>query len=398
VTARRPLIAHIVNALDYGGLENGLINLINHLPSDFADHAIISLTYQSDFSKRIRRPGVDIYCLEKPAGQTVRVFPRLWRLLRQLSPTVVHTRNLATLECQIVAALAGVKTRIHGEHGWDSRDPDGTNLRFQRIRRTLKPLVHHHIALSRHIEDYLHELIGVPSSRITRICNGVDTQAFQPIQQRRDLSRLQSGPVWDSADWPKGAFVLGTVGRASPIKNQKLLAEVFVSLRSQNSDFKRLARLVIVGGGALTESLRSYLREHQALDDAWLPGSRDDVASIMQGLDIFVLPSLGEGISNAILEAMACGLPVVAGNVGGNSELVEHGTTGFILDRQDASSYADTILKYFLNRELLDAHRVNSHLAVTTKFSIQTMVSNYQMTYEALLDKKRSFHNSRNDW
>ena len=115
--------------------------------------------------------------------------------------------------------------------------------------------------------------------------------------------------------------MIGTVGRLDRIKNQQALLEALRVLREHDRGADRL-RLVIVGDGPLRGELAGAVRR-LALDDAvWMPGSRADVPSLMRAMDVFVLPSRNEGISNTVLEAMASGLPVIATRVGGNPELV----------------------------------------------------------------------------
>src|ERR1035437_2718619 len=160
-TTQPPLIVHIIYRLGIGGLENGLINLINQLPADTYRHAIVSLKDSTDFRKRLTRSDVDIYQLNKKEGQDWGSFLRLYKLLKQIKPTIVHTRNLATIEYQVPAWLAGVKHRVHGEHGWDVFDPDGSNIKYQWVRRLLNPLIQRFIPLSKHLESYLTEKIKV---------------------------------------------------------------------------------------------------------------------------------------------------------------------------------------------------------------------------------------------
>jgi len=123
---RRPLIAHIVFRFDYGGLENGVVNVVNGLPESEFRHAIVALTEATAFSSRLKRADVSVHALGKRPGKDPAALLRLFRLLRTMKPTLVHTRNLATIEGALVAALAGVPCRIHGEHGWDVHDPEQT--------------------------------------------------------------------------------------------------------------------------------------------------------------------------------------------------------------------------------------------------------------------------------
>ncbi len=125
------LIVHVIYRLGVGGLENGLVNLINRLPSESYRHAIVCLTDSTDFSKRIQRQDVAIYEIHKKPGQDWGSFVKVYKLFKQIKPAIVHTRNLAAIEYQICALLAGVPYRVHGEHGWDVYDPDGNNVKYQ---------------------------------------------------------------------------------------------------------------------------------------------------------------------------------------------------------------------------------------------------------------------------
>src|SRR6266850_3723323 len=123
-TSGAPLIAHVIYGLKTGGVENGLVNLINHMPADRFRHAIVCLTDYSDFRLRIRRADVECYALHKPPGKVPGFYVKVWKLLRHLRPHIVHTRNLTALATQVPAMLAGAPVRIHGEHGRDMDDLD----------------------------------------------------------------------------------------------------------------------------------------------------------------------------------------------------------------------------------------------------------------------------------
>ena len=108
-----PLIAHVIFKFDVGGLENGLINLINHLPEGRLRHAVICLTDYSEFSTRIQRGDVQLFALHKPPGNSLKTLVKLWRLFAELRPAIVHTRNLGTLEAQLPGAIA--QNGVRGE-------------------------------------------------------------------------------------------------------------------------------------------------------------------------------------------------------------------------------------------------------------------------------------------
>jgi hypothetical protein len=143
VQDQRPLVAHVLHRFDVGGLENGVVNLINRMPEERFRHAVISMTeIGGEFLKRVQRDDVQFHALNKPPGQGLRVASRLLRVLREARPALVHTRNLGALEMTLPAAWAGVPVRVHGEHGWDTSDPDGRSVKYRLIRRAYRPFVH----------------------------------------------------------------------------------------------------------------------------------------------------------------------------------------------------------------------------------------------------------------
>ncbi len=212
---------------------------------------------------------------------------------------MVHTRNLAALEAVVPAWAVGVPVRIHGEHGRDARDPNGTRRRYQWVRRAYRPFVSRYVAVSQDLERYLRTRVGVPEDRIVQLYNGVDSDRFHPVQGARIA--IDGCPFRSPEHW-----LVGTVGRMDPVKDQCTLARSFVLALQMNPSAQDRMRLVIVGDGALRAECESILEEGGARHLAWFAGDRNDIPEIMRGLDCFVLPSLGEGISNTILEAMSC--------------------------------------------------------------------------------------------
>jgi hypothetical protein len=121
------LIAHVVHHFGTGGMENGMVNLFNRMPSEAARHVVICLSAHDDFRHRLTRDDIDFHDLNRRPGHDFKWHVDLYRLLRHLRPDILHTRNLSTLEAQFVGFLAGVPRRIHGEHGRDVFDLHGGN-------------------------------------------------------------------------------------------------------------------------------------------------------------------------------------------------------------------------------------------------------------------------------
>jgi sugar transferase (PEP-CTERM/EpsH1 system associated) len=373
------LIAHVVFRFGVGGLENGIVNLVNHLPRERWRHAIVSLTDVShEFAQRIVPRDVVYLALDKRPGHLLREYPSLLREFKALRPAIVHTRNLAALEAVVPAWAAGVPVRIHGEHGWDIQDPAGRRHRYRLVRRLYRPFVHRYIALSRHLADYLERQIGVPDASIAQIYNGVDTERFHPAEARRDAIL---GSPFDSADH----WLVGSVGRLETIKDPLNLVQAFIRARAMDPLAAERMRLVVAGDGALRREAESMLEQAGARHLAWFTGERGDVPQLMRGLDCFVLPSLAEGVSNTVLEAMATRLPVIATRVGGNSELIESGMTGTLVPPSHPEALASAMLAYLNDRATAYRHAKAAHRVVATRFSLATMVAAYDRVYERAL-------------
>jgi sugar transferase (PEP-CTERM/EpsH1 system associated) len=376
----RPLVLHVMYRFDTGGLENGIVNLINHMPSHAYRHAVLALTEVTDFRQRIQRNDVEFISLGKAPGHGVWQYPKLFMLFRQLRPAIVHSRNLAALEVQAPAWAAGVPVRIHGEHGRDMGDLDGHNVLYQRVRRFYRPFINHYMALSPDLADYLVDKVHVAPDAITQAYNGVDSERFCPAPGGPQ-------PIAGCPFDPAQHWLVGTVGRMQAVKDQVMLAHAFVHALTLAPELKRRMRLVMVGDGPLRAQAKAVLADAGVASLAWLPGERGDVADIMRGLHAFALPSLAEGISNTILEAMASGLPVVATAVGGNADLVQQGQTGRIVQPGNPQTMAHQLVQLAANPARARQMGLAGRQRVQAVFSLQSMVSTYQSVYDQQLQR-----------
>ena len=388
------MVLHVVHRFDTGGLENGLANLINHMPAQAYRHAVLALTEVGAFRSRVLRADVEFIALNKAPGQGFKLYPRLWRLLRQMRPAVVHTRNLGPLEMQVAAAAARVPVRIHGEHGREVDDLDGSNRHLQRVRRLYAPFVHSWVALSRDLESYLVQKVGIAPNRISQIYNGVDTLRFAPaalasvsasVSGSAPVSAVAPAAIAGCPFNPAAHWLLGTVGRMQAVKDPALLAQAFVRALELQPGLRRHARLVMVGDGPLRARCQAVLDSAGVGALAWLPGERGDVPDVMRGLNCFVLPSLAEGISNTILEAMATGLPVIATRVGGSAELVAAERTGMLVPAADVDAMAQAVVSMASAPEQAAAWGLAGRQEVERRFSLQAMVAAYQGLYDRQL-------------
>ena len=372
-----PLIAHVVYHFGTGGMENGLVNLINRLPRERFRHVIISLTDHTEFRGRIERDDVAFYDLNKPPGHSPGWLWRLHRLLRELRPDLIHTRNLNALEAQFVAALTGVSARLHGEHGRDVFDLQGRNWKYNLLRRAARPLIRHYTCVSRDLANWLRDTVGVAPARLTQIYNGVDGEKFHP--------RVGPRPGIGPESFFQGAScVIGSIGRMVAVKDYPTLVRAFIAACSQSRQPDGL-RLAIAGDGPARRECQAMLDQAGLAPQVWLPGNREDTAEFLRTLDVFVLPSLGEGISNTILEAMATRLPVIATAVGGNPELVTSYGNGLLFPPNDDATLARALLDYASDPERRDREGEASRASIERDFSLTRMAAAYQAVYETAL-------------
>ncbi|HSI23363.1 MAG TPA: TIGR03088 family PEP-CTERM/XrtA system glycosyltransferase [Methylophilaceae bacterium] len=375
--ADAPLIVHVIHRFGIGGLENGVVNLINHMPEERYRHAIVCLQGYTDFRKRLQRENVAIHDMAKRDGHDPRVYWRLFRIFRQLRPAIVHTRNLSAMEVQAIAALAGVPGRVHGEHGRDTYDLHGRNRKYNLLRRLVRPYIGHYIAVSKDLQNWLMSAVGVKRGNISQIYNGVDSIRFRPAQ----TPRAQLGPP---GFFDENNIVIGSVGRMAAVKDYPNLVQAFLKLLHQEPALRDRLRLLIVGGGEARDTCLRVMNQHGVGQLAWLPGERSDIPELMAAMDIFVLPSLGEGISNTILEAMATGLPVIATRVGGNPELVQEGVTGRLVPPADPDALVQTLLEYVRDADRRHAHGRAAREIIDRQFSIPAMVQGYLSVYDRM--------------
>jgi len=373
---------HMLYRFDIGGLENGVVNLINRMPASRYRHAVVALTeVNPSFARRIQRDDVQFISLHKPPGQGFRLYPAMFRLFRQLRPAILHTRNFAALEAAVPAWAAGVPVRVHGEHGRDVNDLDGTRRRYQVMRRVYSPFVHRYVTVSQDLAGYLVKPVGIAADRIQQIYNGVDAMRFHPPASGREP--IPGCPFTDPE-----LLLVGTVGRMQAVKDQLNLVRAFIAALQARPGLRARLRLVMAGDGPLRAQAAAELAAAGLAELAWLPGDRDDVALWMRGMDCFVLPSLAEGISNTILEAMSSGLPVIATAVGGNVELVQGGVTGWLVPAGQPLALADRLVQMAEDTAL--RHRMGRAARAETerRFALPVMVDAYMSMYDELMSSR----------
>ena len=236
----RPVIAHVVNSLATGGLENGVVNLANATVDRF-DHVIVCLTARGALEWRLH-PSVRVVSMNNRPGRQIANLLQLARTLRRLGPRIVHSRNWPAMDAVIAARLARASVVVHGEHGREASDPGGLDPRRKRIRRLLQPFITRFVCVSLELGRWLVEDIGIPSSKVETIHNGVDVARFITPDKSSARSALGIGP---------NDLVVGSVGRLDPVKGHASLIGAFATLAPRFPS----SVLIIAGDGPLRGDL-----------------------------------------------------------------------------------------------------------------------------------------------
>ena len=368
-----PLIVHLIYRLDFGGLETLLVERINRMDPGSYRHAVLCLAgFEPRFAERIEHEGVEVADLAKQPGLSLATHLHVWRALRRLRPAVLHTYNLAAIEYGPAALLAGVSVRVHGSHGRDAADPGGTNRLHNFLRWLMTPFYDCCYANSAAMAEWNRKVIRVPAHKVQLLPNGIDTERFVPA-----ATHDEGGPI-----------VIGTVGRIDAVKDHATLVRAFALLRSQLPELSARLRLAIVGDGPQLHTLQALVVAEQLADAVWLPGARTDIPGLLRSWRVFVNSSIAEGMPASVLEAMACGLPVVATRVGGTVDAVEDGETGRLVGPSDPQALADALAGYVNEPAFARWHGAAGRERVLRRYGMAAMVAAYQSMYDVLCQRK----------
>lgn len=355
-------ICHVVLSLQPGGLENGVVNVINGLPAADFRSSVICLQEAGAFAKRIRSSDVEVIAMGLKPGNDLLMPLRVARKLRSLSPDIVHTRNIEAFFYGAVAAkLARVPRLVHSEHG---RTFPESRLRAS-VQRLLLKGTDYAFAVSRKLRADIEAHIGVPTGVFDVVYNGVDLKRFA---RQEDAS----SPTGDVVD-------IVSVGRLVAVKNYDLLLQALALIPP---DLKW--RYLCVGDGPERGVLQELSARLQLGDRITFLGHREDVDSILRGADVFVLPSISEGMSNTLLEAMAAGVAAIASDVGGNSEIISDGSTGLLFPSGDTRKLASVLTSLVGDRAFRQSLARAGRLHVESEFDISSMIQRYASAYRRL--------------
>ncbi len=367
-------LLHIIPSLERGGAEKQLALLAAGLPRDEFDARVCCLTRGGAYEEELRKCDVPFHIIGKRLKYDPLAYRRLKRHIRDVQPDIVHTWLFASNAYgRKAAAAAGVKQIVAGERCVDR----WKQWHHWAVDRWLARRTQRIIANSTGVRDYCvgH---GLPADKFTVIPNGVSPLAAS--QTSEDIASRES--ILQQLNLPHDVQLLGAVGRLWPQKNYKHMLWSMCLLKEIRRDF----HLLIFGEGPHRWRLERYGRQVQILGEhVSLLGERGDVARFLPHLTCLVNTSDYEGQSNAIMEAMAAGLPVVATDIPGNRDLVVPDVTGFLTAPGDRAGTARGVNELLDDPELRQRMGEAGRARMLAEFSVQQMIARHVEVYRGLM-------------
>lgn len=369
-------ILHLIYKLTCGGLENGVVNLTNFMDQEKFSNIICSLTCPDEYQYRINPERRNVYSLNKRDGNDFTLPFKIASIIKKEHIDIVHSRGwVAYVEGILAAKLICRQVKfVFSYHGRTMEDVQYIPKRRLRAQRILSFFVDGIMTLSEEMAKEYASLININRDKIRVLYNGVDTEKFTS-------TKIESDRLRKELNIEKDDYVVGFVGRINPVKDIQTLLDAAPIVKKHI----RKLKFVIVGEGDDRSRLQNYVSRNGMVNNVIFAGQRDDIADCLNIMDLYVQPSLYEGMSNTIVEAMATGRTVLATNVGGTPELIKHEVDGILFTPGNPEELAEYIKYLYDNPEKAYSLANNAYRKVIKQFSIPTMVKNYENLYTSLL-------------
>ena len=364
-------LLQITHDLAIGGLQQVVVNICRSINRDKFDVSVLCLRSLGELVPEIESLGIKVTCLlQKNKGTDYLSFLRVAKILRQENIEVIHTHNTQPfVDGTIGALLSGVKTIIHTDHA----RPFPDKKRYMFAEWAMSHFSHKIVGVSDHTSQNLMEFEKISPKKIVTILNGIDVSRFgikiDKEKKRRELGLPPKGPV---------------IGLCVRLAEQKGLTYLLRATKDILDRYPDLS-LVIAGEGPLEYALQDEAKKYGIDRQVFFLGPRLDIPEILNVLDLYVLPSLWEGLPMVILEAMAAGCPIVASNVGGVPKVITHGENGLLVEPKNIDQLVSSVDRLLRDVDLrLKFSQKNLEL-VHNKYSSKAMTEQYEQLYLKVL-------------
>jgi len=370
-------ILYVHNSLDLGGGQSVRYMFLKHLDTAMFAVNICCLGAKGEFGRRIEGLGYKVDAFNRPYGFLS--FLTTWKLYRYIKRhefDIVHASLFyANYHSAIAAKLAGVRLLVTEEHGEHNLHWKRRHFIYRRIGRWVASASDLIFCCSDFVKRGVQKMYGIKEGKLRVLKN--------LMEDKRAEIKLPSEAIRLGLDIPRDAFVMGTVSSLYWIKNQKALIDVLAQSQENN------LFLVLVGDGPLKNELLEYAQTKQVSRKVRFTGWRSDVADILNSFDVFMLPSLSEGLPISLLEAMSVGLPCIASNVGGIPEVIEDGKNGMLVPAADIPALSAAVRAVIKNAQLSSGLGLSARRRVLDLFGPSQYVDRVVGSYDRLIKAGR---------
>lgn len=357
----------ITHDLAIGGLQQVIVNLCRTIDRERFDISVLCLRHLGEFVPIVEKLGIEVVLLpQKQSGVDYLSFLKVAKLLREKKIDVIHTHNTQPLiDGTLGALLAGVKTIVHTDHSREFPD----KRRYMFAEWLLSHFVYKMVGVSKPTSRDLVTYERISPRKVVTVLNGIDGSNFSVTvdkqKKRRELGITGEGPV------------IGLGVRLSEEKGVAYLLRAMPEIIKRYPDIN----LVIAGKGASEKDLKREAADLGIEKNTLFIGPRLDMPEVLKILDLYVLPSLREGLPTILLEAMAAGCPIVATDVGGNHMAITHGESGSLVESKNPGALAAEIVRVLGDEQLRNSYARRGLELFRSKFTAQEMTAQYEKLY-----------------
>lgn len=357
--------------MDLGGLQRIVNLLIQRIDKDRFIPYVCCLDRGGMFYEQLKQDIQNKYILEREAGPfDLKVLRKLIRILKDNKIDIIHSHNGCSFYAALAGKMAGVKGIVHTDHG--RLIPDRPAAIWE--DRIASYMMSSFVGVSNELTKYLASTVKVRRKILATVINGVDTLKYVPISdEEKRKRRVQYGLEINNN-------IICTVCRLDPVKNLDMLIDCVPNILNRIPDCK----FVIIGDGSEEARLKKRVSKLNLNSKIIFYGRVGYIDKILPVFDLYVNTSLSEGTSMTILEAMSCGLPIVAADVGGNNAMVD-GSNGILFPSDQADAFLDSVIKILGNKDMIKKMGDRSREIVQSKFSIEHVVEQYENIYRKLV-------------
>lgn len=357
----------ITHDLAIGGLQQVVVNICRTIDREKFDISVLCLRAMGEFVPEVERLGIKIFFLpQKEKGTDYFSFYKVAKILQHEGIEVIHTHNTQPfVDGTLAAMLSGVKTIVHTDHARDFPD----KRRYMFAEWLMSHFAYKVVGVSEHTSDNLMKYEKISPRKIVTIENGIDGSKYDIVidrqKKKEELGIQHNGPI---------------IGLGVRLAAQKGITYLLQAMPQIITSFPEIT-LVIVGDGELKATLQNEARQLGIADHVLFTGTRLDIPELLKLFDIYVLPSLWEGMPMVILEAMAAGCPVIASDVGGVSKVIDNQQHGLLVESRNPQQLADAVASLLNDDMLRERLAQNGKTKFNENFSADFMTRKYEQLY-----------------